>query len=137
MKKTNYLLDTHALIFWHNKENVSEDFIKFFDKQEQQGCLYVSSISFWEVALLVKKGKIRIYDVHGWKNELLNNTNMHLVDPSASEMIDSTQLPNIHKDPFDRLLIAQAKHNNFLLVTKDDHIKEYEVETVWDIASNR
>jgi len=131
VKKLTYLFDTHAFIFWTNKETVSEDFINFFDKQEQQGCLYISSLSFWEVALLVKRGRIAISDVHVWKNEILENTNIHLTDPSASEMIDSVLLPDIHKDPFDRLLIAQANQNNFLIVTKDQDIQKYDVETFW------
>jgi PIN domain nuclease of toxin-antitoxin system len=131
VKRPIYLFDTHALIFWNNKETVSEDFISFFDKQEQLGCLYISSISFWEVALLVKRDKIAISDVHVWKNEILENTNVHLADPSASEMIDSVLLPDIHKDPFDRLLIAQANQNDFLIVTKDLDIQKYDVETYW------
>ena len=131
MKKSTYLFDTHALIFWNNKETVSKEFIKFFDKQEQQGCLYISSISFWEIALLVNRGRVAISDVHVWKNEILGNTNIHLTDPSASEMIDSVLLPDIHEDPFDRLLIAQASRNNFRIVTKDQHIQKYNVETFW------
>lgn len=131
MKKPTYLFDTHALVFWNNKETVSEDFINFFDKQEQQGCLYISSISFWEVTLLVKRNKLAISDVHVWKNEILENTNIHLTDPSAAEMIDSVLLPDIHKDPFDRLLIAQAIRNNFLIVTKNQNIQKYDVEIFW------
>lgn len=103
-------------------ETVSEDFINFFDKQEQQGCLYISSISFWEVALLVKRNKLAISDVHVWKNEILENTNIHLTDPSAAEMIDSVLLPDIHQDPFDRLLIAQAIRNNFRIVTRSQTV---------------
>ncbi len=131
MKKQTYLFDTHALIFWNNKEMVSEDFLHFFDKQEQQGRLYISSLSFWEVALLVKRGSIALPDVHVWKNEILENTNIHLTDPSASEMIDSVLLPDIHKDPFDRLLIAQARQSNFMIVTKDQQIQKYDVKTFW------
>jgi PIN domain nuclease of toxin-antitoxin system len=131
VKKTTYLFDTHALIFWNNKETVSEDFIKFFDKQDRQGYLYVSSISFWEVAFLVKRNRLTISDVHVWKKEILQNTSIHLIDPSASEMINSVLLPEIHKDPFDRLLISQANHNNFILVTRDQNIQKYEVETFW------
>jgi len=69
--------------------------------------------------------------VHAWKNEILNNTNIRLIKPSASEMIDSTLLPDYHKDQFDRLLIAQTNQNNFLIVTKDRNINKYEVETFW------
>lgn len=132
MKKSTYLFDTHALIFWNQNEAVTKDFIKFFDKQEQQGFLYVSSISFWEIALLAKRGRIAISDIHAWKNEILQNTNIHLIEPSAAEMIDSTLLPDIHKDRFDRLLIAQARQNEFILVTRDNDIQKYDVDIFWE-----
>ncbi len=131
MKKTAYLLDTHALIFWASRTDVSIEFITFFDKQEQHGSLYVSSITFWEIAFLVQKGKLSISDTHAWKDELLSNTSLHLINPSASEMIDSTLLPPHHKDPFDRLLIAQANSHNLILVTKDRIIPAYKVSCVW------
>lgn len=131
MKTETYLFDTHALIFWNNKISVSEEFITFFDNQSQKGRLYVSSISFWEIALLVKKDKISMSNVTAWKNEIMNNTNIQMIEPSASEMINSTLLPDYHKDPFDRLLVAQANQNNFLLITKDSNIHEYNVETFW------
>jgi len=131
MKKTAYLLDTHALVFWASRTDVSIEFITFFDKQEQRGTLYVSSITFWEIAFLVQKGRLSISDTHAWKDELLSNTSLHLINPSASEMIDSTLLPPHHKDPFDRLLIAQANSRNLILVTKDRAIPAYEVSCVW------
>ncbi len=130
-KKSLYLFDTHSLVFWSNKEIVSKEFIKFFDKQDQQCNLYVSSISFWEIALLVKKGKLEIEDIHAWKNELLKNTNIRLIHPSEAELIDSTLLPDYHNDPFDRALIAQTNHNNFKLVTKNEIIKKYKVPVFW------
>lgn len=131
MKGDHYLFDTHAIIFWQAKISVSEDFLKFFDKQEQNEMLYLSSISFWEIAFLAKKGKIEIADVHAWKNELMLNTNIRMIEPSASEMIDSTLLPDHHKDPFDRLLITQANHNNLILVTQDQNIEKYQVKQFW------
>ena len=131
MKKEAYLFDTHALIFWNNNESVSEEFIRFFDNQANKGNLYISSISFWEIALLVKKDRMAMSNVHGWKNEILSNTNILLIEPSASEMIHSTLLPDHHKDPFDRLLIAQANQNSLRIVTKDRKIEKYEVETFW------
>jgi PIN domain nuclease of toxin-antitoxin system len=131
VKRNAYLFDTHALLFWNNREFVSEGFITYFDDQAQKGCVYVSSISFWEIALLVKKGRVSMSDVHAWKNEILSNTDIRLVEPSASEMIYSTLLPDYHKDPFDRLLIAQARQNNLVFVTKDKEIQQYEVEVFW------
>ena len=131
LKKKAYLFDTHALLFWSNKTDVSDEFIQFFDGQEQQGALHISSISFWEIGLLVKKARLKIEDVHAWKNELLSNTHLRLIEPSAVEMIDSTLLPDHHKDPFDRMLIAQAKHHNLFFVSKDARVQEYDVQAFW------
>ena len=131
MKRKLYLLDTHALIFWQNQESVSQDFIRYFDKQDQLGNLLVSSISFWETALLTKKGKLEIKDIESWKNELLANTNLVLINPSESEMIQSVHLPDFHKDPFDQLLIIQANKNGAVLVSKDENIQKYSVPVYW------
>lgn len=126
-----YLFDTHALLFWNLKEAVSDEFIAFFDEQTDMGNVLVSSVSFWEIALLAKKGKIAIHDVGKWKTELTENTGIRIIDPNASEMIDSVLLPDIHKDPFDRLLVVQANQYNAKLVTRDRFIREYAVSVFW------
>lgn len=131
MKRSLYLLDTHTLIFWCAQDSVSKEFIQFFDKQDQVGNVLVSPISFWEAALLVRKGKLKIDDIGEWSKELLANTNLGLLQPSVSEMIESVQLPDHHKDPFDRLLIVQANHSNASLVTKDENICKYAVDVFW------
>lgn len=131
MSDAGYLFDTHALIFWVNKESVSPDFIQYFDQRDRNGLLYVSTISFWEIALLVQKGKVLIADLHMWKDQLLGRTNLRLLEPSATEMINSTLLPQHHKDPFDRLLIAQANHHDLKLVTQDQTIQQYTVGHFW------
>jgi len=127
----NYLLDTHALIFWFNKENMSSEFISFLDKQNEKNTLFVSPISFWEIALLIKKKRIEMEDPAGWQSNLMVHSQIKTMVPSAGEMIESVNLPDLHNDPFDRLLIAQAKNNNCLLVTKDKIIKQYDVKTFW------
>lgn len=131
MSAKAYLLDTHALLFWDTRTSVSDEFVSFFDKQEQQGNVLVSSISFWEIALLVKKKRVEISDARSWCNEILNNTNIRLIDPTPLEMIASTLLPDHHNDPFDRLLIAQANQHGAILVTGDKVMQQYDVATFW------
>lgn len=127
----NYLLDTHALIFWASKENASDEYIDFLDEQNELDHLFASSISFWEIALLVKKKRIELDDVEAWRVGLIDDSNIKILNPTALEMIESVNLPDFHKDPFDRLLIAQAVNNNCLFVTKDEIIQQYDVRTFW------
>ncbi len=131
MSQSSYLLDTHALLFWVNKENISTEFISFLDQQNQQQQLFISTIIFWEIALLVQKRKILLADLPAWQEQLLANTNLQLLSPTPIEMINSTVLPPIHKDPFDRLLIAQANQHKLQLVTQDETIKQYSVSSFW------
>ena len=131
MTPKRFLLDTHALIFWSSKEWVSLEFLNFFDRQAVKGLVYASAISFWEVALLSKKKRIEINDVHEWKSGLVENTNIQIINPSASDMIESTLLPDFHKDPFDRLLIVQASRHKASIVTKDSEILKYSADTFW------
>lgn len=130
MSQDSYLLDTHALIFWVER-SLSADFLAFIDKENQYGRLFVSSISFWEIALLVQKGRISIQDIHKWQEEVLSLSNIRLLDPSATEMIDSVLLPPHHNDPFDRLLIAQATAHNLSLVSRDKVIANYTISLFW------
>ena len=131
MSQLRYLLDTHAVIFWSQKTTMSADFLLFLDKTAQGGDLFVSSVSFWEMALLVKKGRIATQDVSVWKDQLLEHSGVRLLDPTADEMIRSVSLPTHHKDPFDRLLILQATKNNMLFVTQDKTIERYDVQCFW------
>ena len=131
MKKKRYLLDTHALIFWRHRKEVSKAFLTYFDQQARQGRLFVSSVVFWETALLAQKGRIAVDDVKVWKDEILQHAGVHLIDATADEMIASTRLPTHHGDPFDRLLIAQAQARNMTLVTRDRKISQYDVATHW------
>jgi len=126
-----YLLDTHALIFWRHKIDVSEKFIDFFDLQALDGNLFCSAINFWEIALLDKKGRINISDIEQWHVDLLACASLHTITPSAVEMIRSVSLPDHHKDPFDRLLVAQAQHHAMTLVSKDALVGQYDVQTIW------
>jgi len=131
MKSEKYLFDTYALLFWYTREHVSKEFISYFDRQHDSGGLFVSSISFWELALLAKRDRIEIGNVESWRIELLSNTNILLLEPSASEMIQSVDLPDYHKDPFDRLLIVQANNLQAKLVSRDVNIARYSVSVFW------
>ena len=108
-----------------------KNFVFPIHEQNEMENLYVSPISFWEIALLIKKGRIQLGDATEWQSNVMDCSNIKLMDPGAREMIESVNLPDLHKDPFDRLLIAQALNRDCLLVTKDETIKQYDVKTFW------
>ncbi|MCP4149192.1 MAG: type II toxin-antitoxin system VapC family toxin, partial [bacterium] len=89
MTSEDYLLDTHCLFFWANKENISPDFIAFLDSMARKGKIFISPVSFWEIALLTKKERLEIEDVHQWKDNILRYSQAKMLHPTASDMIDS------------------------------------------------
>lgn len=126
-----YLLDTHALLFWYSKQELSKEFIEFLDAQADRRNLYVSTISFWEVALLAKKRKIQLTHPQEWQKLLVKESGIRILSPSIEELTQSVFLPDHHKDPFDRVLITQALTHDAFLVTRDQEIPKYTVKTFW------
>lgn len=66
-----------------------------------------------------------------WKNELLAATGTRLATPEVDDMIASVALPQHHRDPFDRLFIAQARSLRAVLVSRDAVFAAYDVATRW------
>jgi len=129
------LLDTHAWIwFVSNPELLSEKAKKSIGKALKNKSLFVSSISVWEVALLVLKGRLNLkMDVADWiaKSENLSFIQFVPVDNSiALKSVNLTQ--PLHNDPADRIIIATAMTMGFFLVTKDEKILNYQyVKCIW------
>ncbi len=102
----------------------------------EEGDLFVSVICLWEILIKNGKGRLRI-ETDGrtlsdfWRDQcaLLKITILPISD---RDMTHLEQLPSIHSDPFDRLLICQAIEHGMALVTPDDHIRRYPVKTLWD-----
>lgn len=124
-----YLLDTHVLIFWNLKQSISPQFIEFLESHQEQS--HISWVSIWEMAYLSKKGKIKITNIDRWANEFFENTRLTLLYPTFNDIGDALALPDHHKDPFDRMLIAQAVNHQMVMISKDQEFKKYDVPTLW------
>lgn len=131
MKNVKYLLDTHVLFNWAERKYLSKSLLSFLDLQSSLSNLFVSSISFWEIALLCKKGKLIIADLDIFAFEFISYSGVSLIEPSYHNMISSTLLDTHHKDPFDRLLISQALFSNLTIITKDKLFSSYDVKVLW------
>jgi len=90
--------------------------------------IFISSVCIWEIRIKEKLGKLKIP-----KNliEIIEDQGFLPLDVIWSHSEYIKNLPNIHKDPFDRLLIAQAKVEKLKILTKNKYIGKYSISTIW------
>lgn len=120
----NLLLDTH-IVLWASAEqsNLPKDAVELMDSNSNT--LWVSAVTFWEVAIKrsLNKPDFRI-DVAPLRAGLLRNGHFELpID--GTHAVELAKLPMYHTDPFDRLLVAQAKAEGMILLTSDRHLSQY------------
>ena len=129
------VLDTHAWVwFISNPELLSKRAKKATDTAINAKEIFISSISAWEIALLVEKRRLKLtLDVTDWisKSERLPFFRFIPVDNSIA--IKAVNLPQpFHNDPADRIIIATATAIGAPLVTKDEKILKYpHVKSIW------
>jgi PIN domain nuclease of toxin-antitoxin system len=122
------LLDTHIWVWWvSDPGELSAKSRRLIEQARVEGTIHISSISIWEVALLVGKDRLRLrMDVRDWiaKSEALPFLNFVPVDNMIA--LKSAYLPGpLHNDPADRIIIATAVIKEAILVTKDEKIINY------------
>jgi PIN domain nuclease of toxin-antitoxin system len=91
----------------------------------------VSVASYWEVVIKTQKGLLAISDLATWWRQATELTAARVLPIRASHVTALSALPALHKDPFDRILIAQAKAEGLGLVTSDRPVSGYPVQTIW------
>ena len=129
------VLDTHAWVwFISNPELLSKRAKRYLDAAVEEKAIMISSISVWEVALLIaKKRLILTLELNDWiaKSEMLPFFKFIPIDNSVA--IKSVNLPQpLHSDPADRIIIATAISLGAPIVTKDEKILNYsQVQTIW------
>jgi PIN domain nuclease of toxin-antitoxin system len=91
----------------------------------------VSVASYWEVVIKTQKGLLTIPDLARWWRHAMELVSARVLPIHASHVTTLASLPTLHKDPFDRILIAQSIAERLELVTNDGSIKQYAVQTFW------
>lgn len=120
------LLDTHAFLWWLSDwEQIAESTRDAIADPDNE--VFVSAVSGWEIA--IKKAKGRLAAPGNLAAVVEDRGFTHL--PLTFEQAERTAaLPNHHRDPFDRMLIAQAQAEGLVLVTRDARIPLYDVLTM-------
>jgi PIN domain nuclease of toxin-antitoxin system len=130
------VLDTHVLIWWAtgDKAKLTKRAAAAINREYKSGALRVSSISAWEIAMLVARGRLHLtVDVSTWLDTAAQIENLRFMPVNNTIAIGSVQLPNpFHADPADRVIVATARALAAPLVTADEKLRGYaSVETIW------
>jgi len=121
----SFLLDTHVVLWWLNGDSLSDEAAEAIAHPDH--LLFVSAAAMWEIAIKSALGKLdadidAVIEATDGDFESLPVTSRH-----ASEL---TQLPLHHRDPFDRMLIAQARSEELTLISRDQTFGAYEVDLI-------
>ena len=126
-----YLLDTFTFIWWDSEST------KLSPKalglcQDRANTVLLSVASVWEIQIKLQLGKLRLNLPLGEVIESQRQTNyIELLPITLTHVLTLESLPTHHKDPFDRLLIAQANAESAVLISGDPMFAKYPVKLVW------
>lgn len=125
------LLDTHALLWWlADDPALSKPARRFI--AETKNTVIVSAASAWEIATKVRLGKLpTAAELAADFVGLVGREGFELLPISADHAIRAGLLPGPHKDPFDRMLIAQAQAEGFPIVTNEVVFGAYGIRRIW------
>ncbi len=124
------LLDTHAFLYAIG--DVDRLSLKVRRQLEDPAAKrMVSVVSLWEIAAKVQIGKLQLPVDPEFYKEQLHLLHCGLLNVEPRHIFELMRLPLLHRDPFDRMLIAQAKTDSMALVTRDEALGGYEVERFW------
>ncbi len=114
------LIDTHILIWWLiEPKKLKQKHLEII--QNEQSNIFVSLVSFWEISLKVKKGKLIFNDE--FENILIENS-FQLLPISLQHLKILQEIEYIHQDPFDMLILAQAINDNLELISYDEKFEK-------------
>jgi PIN domain nuclease of toxin-antitoxin system len=122
MSARHYLLDTHILIWAVDKiEKILERYLPILADEDR--CV-VSIVSLWEIAIKRGLGKLQVSEDFA---QFVERTGIEILPIGLAHIATCETLPHHHRDPFDRMLIAQAMSENLQLLTVDRNFVAYDV----------
>lgn len=122
-----YLLDSDAFL-WVKAEPQRIRRETFEEISGADNRIFVSVVTLWELAIRASKGKLAIFDALIARrplDSLLSESGMSLLEIELAHIMTAYRLPFYHRDPFDRMMIAQALNEGMTLITSDATVLRY------------
>ena len=127
----NVLLDSHTLLWWlADDKRLSKKARSAIAKSD--ATVFVSAASVWEIAIKISLGKLD--DPSGALHRfplILRERGLTELPISAAHAVEAASLPRKHRDPFDRMLVAQSRVEGLPLVSDDPVLKQYGARILW------
>jgi len=125
------LLDTHAFLWWVTDDiHLSSRARAIIADGDNE--LFLSAASGWEMAIKIRLGKLHLPDNPA--SFVFEQLKINTIEPLAVQMAHALRvysLPRHHRDPFDRILVAQAQVERMPIITADPQVAQYDVEILW------
>lgn len=121
---------THSLIWFLNGDEKLSDRARIAIEDTENSKM-ISIASIWEIAIKISLGKFSF--PKGLKHflNMVEDNGFEILPITFEHALELSTLEFIHRDPFDRLLIAQCKADKLIIVTKDGNINQYNIKTLW------
>jgi PIN domain nuclease of toxin-antitoxin system len=127
----NLLIDSHALV-WALLDDRRLSPRAQRALSDGSGTLHFSIVSFWELSLKIALGKLHtIGSSIAYLRDECQEHGIQLVPLRVEHILRAESLPPHHRDPFDRMLIAQALHEDLTILSSDEQFQRYPVKTLW------
>jgi PIN domain nuclease of toxin-antitoxin system len=125
-----YLLDTHTAIwFFNGNDTLSKTANRVI--RDFSNPIFLSIVSAWEIAIKAGMGKLHFNGNAAGFINIAENTGITILPIKTTHLTVLESLPWIHRDPFDRMLIASAISEQITIITADKNIAKYDVSIIW------
>lgn len=125
------LLDTHAFLWWiADDPRLSHRARSVLSESDRE--VFFSAASAWEMAIKARLGKLRIAEKLGpFVTDQIETNGFRALPVTLAHAFETHELPDHHRDPFDRLLVAQCRVEGLSLISGDRQLADYDVELIW------
>jgi len=126
----NILLDTHTFLWYlQDSKELSSKSAEIIE--DTSNSLWFSIASLWEISIKLGVGKLSLQNSFSELEEVLKQLKIEVLPITFSDTEQYLNLPLHHRDPFDRILVAQAMNNSLVLISRDAAFDDYDIQRIW------